>query len=471
MRVVKFRLSPPTLCRTAGMKREAVLSVTNHLRAWFGFHPRFKWGKPYLGGLILALWLQPVWATTKNSGEAYRQALQFLSQQNWKAAAAEFEECLRTDPHNAAAYDGLGVALIQLGKPQDAEKAFGQAVHINPSDARAHYYLGVLAADSQDAKRAVKELQTSLKLQPRNLEARLALALAYQESNDLDKAVAEYKAALSQDPQSAEAHNGLGNVYVQKNDVADAIKEYRRAVSLKPDYFRAYNNLGSTLAGAGDTQGANQALEKALALRPRSVEANLNLGLVLSAQGDSRGALRHFRTVLTQHPPAPVAYHTYYAMAQSYRQMGDLPHAVNSLIQALRLRPDMGQAYYSLGSTLKQMASVDRRASVAHAHAASPKVNQLYNHARELTEAGNFADAHYNLGVALWYSGHHPESIAELQRAVQLDPADGEAYAFLGMALKEAGRYEEALANLDCTLSLNRDYFPAYIDQAVVLMK
>src|SRR5579883_3430440 len=107
MRVVKFRLSPPTLCRTAGMKREAVLSVTNHLRAWFGFHPRFKWGKPYLGGLILALWLQPVWATTKNSGEAYRQALQFLSQQNWKAAAAEFEECLRTDPHNAAAYDGL----------------------------------------------------------------------------------------------------------------------------------------------------------------------------------------------------------------------------------------------------------------------------------------------------------------------------------------------------------------------------
>src|SRR5207248_7536936 len=66
----------------------------------------------------------------------------------------------------------------------------------------------------------------------------------------------------------------------------------------------------------------------------------------------------------------------------------------------------------------------------------------------------DYADAHYNYGVALWYSGMKTQAISELNESVRLDPAAGASYGFLGMAMRETGDIGGARRNLQRAISL-----------------
>jgi Flp pilus assembly protein TadD len=58
------------------------------------------------------------------------------------------------------------------------------------------------------------------------------------------------------------------------------------------------------------------------------------------------------------------------------------------------------------------------------------------------------AEAHHNLGMALFYCRRFDEAIAQFQRALALDPALASAQGSLGQALIESGRPDEAMAAL-----------------------
>jgi tetratricopeptide (TPR) repeat protein len=58
------------------------------------------------------------------------------------------------------------------------------------------------------------------------------------------------------------------------------------------------------------------------------------------------------------------------------------------------------------------------------------------------------AEAHYNLGMALYIQGQFESAIAEFRRAIQLRPDFAEAHFGLGSVLLKQSRYEEAIAEL-----------------------
>ena len=381
---------------------------------------------------------------TKSGSDPYSQGVLLLTQQKWKQAAAEFQQAIHNDPKNSQAHCGLGVALTRLGNRKEAEAAFSDAIRLDANNVQAHYYLGLIAAESQDLEVATRELKTAVELKPDFEEARLALALAMEERGQIKEAIGEYQTVLKRNPKSAEAHNGLGNAYVQNNEISRGIEEYRRAVELKPDYFRAYNNLGSTLASVGDFDAGYAAIRKALALRPESFEAHLNMGLIMRAKGDPKGAIAQFERVLALHPPDAVAYRTEYEKAQTYQQMGDLEEALQCLVASLRFAQQMGEAYYSLGSVLKQLAS--SKPPQASPAPANPDAQQFFDQgSRKLAEGDlegaaqaldaaleadpGYAKAHNLLGFVLGQQGKLPEAIKELHQAVALDPQSSAAHS------------------------------------------
>src|SRR5262249_40245990 len=74
-------------------------------------------------------------------------------------------------------------------------------------------------------------------------------------------------------------------------------------------------------------------------------------------------------------------------------------------------------------------------------------------------------------GAALWYSGVKPKSLTELGEAVQLDPAAGANYAFLGTALRETGDLEGARRNLQCAIALLPSFSATYIDLGIAYLR
>lgn len=70
----------------------------------------------------------------------------------------------------------------------------------------------------------------------------------------------------------------------------------------------------------------------------------------------------------------------------------------------------------------------------------------------------DFAEAHYNLGVALAEQELLKEAIGHYSEAVRIIPDFAEAYNNLGIALAKQGRLKEAVANYAKAVQIKPDF-------------
>ena len=310
------------------------------------------------------------------------------------------------------------------------------------------------------------------------LQARLATAISELHAGHTDKALALCQEISRQYPNSAEAHNWLGVALADKSKLLEAIAEFRKAVALDPKLARAWTNLGSTLAKSGNTEESVQAFRKALAGDPKDPAAHMNLAVALRASGDPRAAAQELRWLLAKYPrDARVRYE----LAQTLRQSGELQPAVDSFETALGIDPELREAYYGLGQTLKQIAASHKHLPPTTDAEAENSLGFALGQKRDLSGAlehlnraialsPDYSEAHYNLGVALWYSGSKIKAVAELHESVEQNTAAGESYAFLGPALEEIGDREAARRNLQRAIALLPPMPSVYVDLALVLL-
>jgi tetratricopeptide (TPR) repeat protein len=83
----------------------------------------------------------------------------------------------------------------------------------------------------------------------------------------------------------------------------------------------------------------------------------------------------------------------------------------------------------------------------------------------------DYAEAHFNLGVALSDKGRLDEGIAEYKQAIRIKKDYAEAHYNLGIALCDKGRLEEAIAAYREAIRLKNDYAEAYCNLGNVLQR
>ena len=97
---------------------------------------------------------------------------------------------------------------------------------------------------------------------------------------------------------------------------------------------------------------------------------------------------------------------------------------MHHLREAVRLRPDFHQALYDLGALLIESERLTEGIG-------------LLRRVIELKEG--FADAHYNLSVALAMTGRMGEAITEIETAERLNPTDDRTHAFRELLMQRRG--------------------------------
>ena len=224
---------------------------------------------------LLALFLTLFLATIPQVAVA--QSLDQLSQQSnaaqqagkYSQAESIWRKLIQLDPNNAKAYNGLGIALGNQKKLDEAIAAFRKAIQLDPNSAKAYYNLGI--------------------------------ALYYQKK--LDEAIAAYRKAIQLDPNSANAYIGLGNALRNQNKLDEAIAAYRKAIQLYPNPAGAYIDLGIALGKQKKLDEAIAAFRKALQLpednsgTPASTHtlAHNGLGLAFKEQRKLKEAIEEFQ--------------------------------------------------------------------------------------------------------------------------------------------------------------------------------
>jgi tetratricopeptide (TPR) repeat protein len=212
----------------------------------------------------------------------------------WRDSLALWQHAVETTASNEVAETGLGLALADAGRHEEAIAHFTEALRINPAYAFAHNDLGAELRRRHQTDEAISHLSEALRLRPDFPEAANNLGNALADAGRLDDAMARYSDALRLKPEYAEAYQGRGAVLTRLGKWDEAVAEFAEAARLLPDSADAATNLAAALASAGRFEAAAQQAALALRLNPRHDIAQRLLhdlterGAIQAAPGDTR---------------------------------------------------------------------------------------------------------------------------------------------------------------------------------------
>jgi tetratricopeptide (TPR) repeat protein len=184
------------------------------------------------------VWAAAVLVIAALAGAAFRQV------GTWRDSLALHRRALAVTERNWIAWNGLGDALSDAGRPDEAIEAYREALRIRPRLASAWNGLGAAHGMLGAHAQAIAPLEEALRIQPRY----------------------------------ADAWYNLGTAYGSAGQHARAAECFRSAVSIRPGDVRAWTNLAIASALARDRRGAAeslQALGRIDPVRARELRARL----------------------------------------------------------------------------------------------------------------------------------------------------------------------------------------------------
>jgi Tfp pilus assembly protein PilF len=150
-------------------------------------------------------------------------------------AANAFEQCLRLDPENALAEDGLARSHEAVGETEKAGEEYRLAVlydgrSATPSSLPLMHYGNYLLLTTSHLAEAIGYLKQAEQLAISDWEVHAALAQADEDGGDLKAAQEEYQTSIALAPDRIRLHVMLARIYQregQKEKAAAEIKLYQ----------------------------------------------------------------------------------------------------------------------------------------------------------------------------------------------------------------------------------------------------
>ncbi|MBU6206943.1 MAG: sulfotransferase [Alphaproteobacteria bacterium] len=154
------------------------------------------------------------------------------------------------------------------------------------------------------------------------------------------------KPFLQDDPFNIAAIRMLAELANRIGKPRDAESLLRRALDLAPEFSAARANLATLLYRSGRSSEALAALEWLKVERPEYAGNTLHAA-VLNKLGDFEQALAIYKADLARHANQP---HVWMAYGHTLKTVGRLDEGVAAYRRAISLKPDFGEAWWSLAN-------------------------------------------------------------------------------------------------------------------------
>lgn len=346
-----------------------------------------------------------------------RGSIYYLIGDNDKANR-DFSQALEKDERHIASLIGRSRVWLDQGEYVNVINDCTQALETGPDSvvealklrAQAHQYLG-------DFSEALDDLNDLKKATPGSAQAFHECGLIRQQMGDLVGAIADQTSAIELDPQLVDAYRNRGEAYAAMRNHDLAIEDFDRALELSGDDSDALVSRGQSYLNKRDLKRAMDDFNEALHLDEVNAHGYLGRARVLASQGQREQALFECDRALRLDSRFSEAY----AMrGRIHYDEKNYDQAINDFTRALKLetrKNATSEHYYRravayLDQGRLDMALADFDASIA----------LRPNHA----------------GTYIWrcntYTGlkRWTEAILDLQRAIEINPADARQYRQMG---------------------------------------
>src|SRR5829696_7884972 len=300
-------------------------------------------------------------------------------------ALSRFEAALDLEPENPEVIEAIGRALLELGRPEEAEASFLEALELDPNWVAPRMGLAALAMRNDEPFKAIHYLERATSLDPEYADMFVNAGLTAFDAADYEMAMEFFDRAL-ETAQDGEQKNGARTFRANSLDMLgrypEAIAEYERVITSAPDWWEAHANLGICHARNGRPEEAERALrrgleecpaspeirdelaahllaqnknlkealslaEEAVALGQDEIRHLYTLGEVRLALGDEEGSAKAYRSVLNLDPEDPNAH---LEMGLYHERRGEVERAEEHFVESLKQEPGNPRALYSYAS-------------------------------------------------------------------------------------------------------------------------
>lgn len=268
----------------------------------------------------------------------------------------------------------------------------------------------------------------SLSAQKINQLQRMAAAAQQARQSGLTaQAETLYRDILKQAPEAWDVRQQLAMLLAIAGRADEAARQFRMIVQANPAHAASHANLATALAESGQLEEAIKEFQRALALNPDMQGARIALAETLRRAKRYEESATGFKTVLDQDKVNHAAFN---GLGLVYRDMDDLPRALECFEHAVGLAPKNPEYRMNFGAALRRYK--------LHSLAAE----QFYEAA---TLKPNWLEAVVLLGEMLQEQHRFDEARECFERAQQLKPGEPELSERIGYVYLDMGDSDHAL--------------------------
>jgi len=362
---------------------------------------------------------------------------------NAEEAKRLYEEGIRHEPKNAAAYQKrMVVLLLEQGKKEEAARLVDAILRQAPTDSEGLQTRAMLLLDTrkpENIDQALAQFQTLSKQAPRDASLRFNLAKAYLAKGELPEARKELSEVLRLDPSKLEAHLLLAEVAYKLRQPSEILSQITPVLVAQPAHPRARFLRAVALMGLGNAADARNELNRLIRDQPKYVDAQIELGLFDLAQKKNQDAEAVFRKF---YDPGRTNF-----------------EALEGLATVLTLRGQREEAFHVVDQEAKKAPPTSAlRLLLAKTAAQAGKEDVALEQLRPVVQEDPGAlDADVLLAELYARKGNFGQARTVLEKARNAAPKDVRPYVLLAVLEGRAGETPQAMAYYRRAVALRPD--------------
>jgi tetratricopeptide (TPR) repeat protein len=383
-------------------------------------------------------------------------------------ALAHYEQLIALGEADAAAWTDRGTVLRKLGRREDALESYRHALAMAPQHTAAWVNQGNLLHEMGRFTAALASHDIALSLQPESATTLSNMAATLEKLERLEAALNCLNQALALDPDNPVPWSSAGVVLRKLKRFEASLVHHDRAVALQSDAVGAWTNRALTLNEMQRFDEALQSHDRAVQVDPDQPEAWLHRGVTLNSLGRHAEAADHYTRAIALQPEMGQAWMNR-AIAKVYG--GRHADALPDFDRAVELLPEQPAVLVERANALYGLARTEAGSRGQHPAGAPTTTGPLHRYERAVSDFSlalamndSLVQAWMNRAVALAELNRVDEALADLARAVEIQPDCAEAHFNAGMLHLSRGDYEAGWQGYEYRWSVINHEAPRHAD-------
>jgi tetratricopeptide (TPR) repeat protein len=292
----------------------------------------------------------------QNAKKFYKAGNEFVDNQKYEDAVAQFTSAIGLEPSNADYYSARAMSYEKLNKFKEAYADYEKAIVFKPKEVDDIIGLGRVCNKMSKFDEALGFLNHASRLDKKNAQVYPEKIITLIGLGKYDRALkASDTAILIKDEPMNYYYRGV--IYVALNNDILGKKELEKSISKDKKLVEPRLELAELLIRNGDTKEATNQINVVLSINDKNTAAYLARSKIFKKNLDFPSAINDVSKTILIDPTNPEYY---LIRGQDYQEFNQHANAINDFSKYISLKADNPDAYFARAKSYEETMNLEK---------------------------------------------------------------------------------------------------------------